>query len=279
MRGLRAHCPLLAAVVVVLALPACRGEDRAAAVTAVGAHDIAVTIDRKLRSYRLFVPRTASRHPLPLVLVLHGYGQSGKLLEPATGYDKLADEQGFLVAYPDAIHGVWNTRLPSGFKSSLADDVRFLTQLVDEIARRHKVDRRRVYATGHSDGARMTYRLACEHPEVFAAVAPVAGGMTLVCHPTRAVSVLQVEGGDDELTGAEAAAAVKTMRRLDGCPGRPISAEGGASTLQRFAPCRSGTQVWSAVVPGVGHHIWPRAADGFDTTAQSWMFLSQFTLP
>lgn len=242
----------------------------------VAARDVVVDVEGQQRSYRLFAPESATGDPRPLVIAIHGLGQTGNLLAPATGYDALAKEHGFLVVYPDAINRVWNTRLPAGV-GELPDDVAFLATLIDEVDRAHPVDRARVYATGHSDGARMAYRLGCERADVFAAVAPVAGGMTQPCRPTRPLAVLQVKGEDDQLALAEAAGAVDTMRKLNRCEHVAVERV-DAARVERYTGCRSAVEVASVVVPGIGHHIWPTAADGYDTTAHSWTFLSRFSL-
>lgn len=240
------------------------------------AQDLLVEVEGLQRSYRLFAPTSSTSGPRPLMIVIHGLGQTGKLLAPATGYDALAEKHNFLVVYPDAINRIWNTRLAAGV-GALPDDVGFLTSLVDEVDSAHPVDRARVYATGHSDGARMTYRLGCERSDVFAAIVPVAGGMTQPCRPARPVAVLQVEGGDDTLTGQEAAGAVDTMRELNGCE-HSMAHRVGEARVERHTGCRAGVEVASVVVPDVGHHIWPTADDGYDTTTLSWAFLSRFSL-
>lgn len=265
-------------LVVAGAVAACGGGDRGqpADVDQASSFALSLEFDRQHRTYTLFVPEAANDRPRPLVIVIHGLGQSGKLLQPATGYDEAATVGGFLVAYPDAVGAVWNTRLAGG-QGDVPDDVGFLTVLVDEIARTHHVDRRRVYATGHSDGARMSYRLACERSEVFAAVAPVAGGMTRPCRPSRPMPVLQVSGANDHILGVEAADAVQTIQELNGC--RRMAVEDVAAVeVHRFTRCRDDADVVSAIVPGVGHHLWPTAADGFDTTGESWKFFLRFSL-
>lgn len=245
----------------------------------VGNHDRTVMNQDHERTYRVFVPDdVATGDPLPLVLVMHGLGQTGKLLQPATGYDQAALEHRFLVAYPDAVSRMWNTRLPAGAESSLPDDVEFLTAVVDDIARTYPVDRRRVYATGHSAGAQMAYRLACERAAVFAAIAPVAGGMTQPCRPARPVPVLQVVGQEDRIAGEEAAGAVQTLVRLYGCSSAARDKPVGAATVRRYIDCDSDVEVVYAVVAGAGHHVWPTETEGFDTTMQSWKFLSRFRL-
>lgn len=106
---------------------------------------------RAERSYRKFLPVQADgSEPLPLVLVLHGTGDSGWLIQSFSGMDRLAARDGFLVAYPDSWNRARNARLPQDYaaRTGAADDVRFLSTLVDDVAAIHPVVRRAVYATG-----------------------------------------------------------------------------------------------------------------------------------
>src|SRR5207248_5222098 len=86
------------------------------------------------------------------------------------------------------------------FGNNKGDDVAFVAQLLDDLAAVAHVDAKRVYATGMSNGAMMAYRLAAELSERIAAVAPVAGVLTVArCEPKRPVSVLHFHGTEDAL--------------------------------------------------------------------------------
>ncbi|MFN6951438.1 MAG: alpha/beta hydrolase family esterase [Albidovulum sp.] len=132
------------------------------------------------RSYRLYVPDGLSRFPgpRPLVLVLHGGGGSSREVRYSTRgrFDSLAEQNGFLVLYPDAVNRIWDTG--SGEMSRelrpRRDDVGFLGALIAEIARDHPVDPTRVFATGVSRGGMMAFALACDTPGLLRAIAPVA---------------------------------------------------------------------------------------------------------
>jgi polyhydroxybutyrate depolymerase len=130
--------------------------------------------DGKERTFRLIVPSTSGEEALPLVIGLHYYPGSGRGFENLTGFSALAEREGFLIAYPDGLNDAFNALMCCGGE----DDVGFIRAMIDKIASEHKVDRRRIYATGISNGGDMTFRLAAELPGVFAAIAPVSGGMT-----------------------------------------------------------------------------------------------------
>jgi polyhydroxybutyrate depolymerase len=83
--------------------------------------------------------------------------------------------------------------------SNKVDDVEFTRRLLDDIARDVRIDPKRVYATGMSNGAIMSYRLASELSDRIAAIAPVSGPMgTPTCKPSRPVPVIHFHGTDDE---------------------------------------------------------------------------------
>lgn len=239
--------------------------------------DRVMALDKFERRYRMFLPVQADGSaPLPLVLVLHGTGDSGSLIQSFSGFDRVAAQAGFLVAYPDSWNGAWNARLPQEYaaRTGAADDVRFLSALVDDVAAIHPVDRRAVYVTGHSSGGRMAYRLICERPDVFAAAAPVSGGLVVAapCEPSRPVSLLQIEGQND-YTRAEAEAGVEVLREVNRCSGRPRVERVDTVNVTHYAPCDGGVDVAYASIPEWGHG-WPGGLI-FDASGEAWRFLSQ----
>lgn len=178
------------------------------------------------RSYRFRVPRDYDgSRPAPLVILLHGYGGSGWVQDLYFGFGRLAEQRGFLYAYPDGTRDArglrfWNAIPGLGEAgSSLPDDVAYISAIIDDMGTRFRVDARRVYLVGHSNGAFLAYRYACEHPTRIAAIAGLAGAMLAdpaTCSPPAGVAVLHIHGDAD--TGI--AYAGGTMRRvpyLGGC--------------------------------------------------------------
>ena len=113
----------------------------------------------------------------PLVVCLHGGFGQGAGMALYSGFDRVADRFGFVVAYPDGHRRSWNDgrgNTPAGRDG--VDDVAFAAALLDQLSTRLAYDPRRVYVTGISNGAMMAQRLGCELPERIAAIAPVAGG-------------------------------------------------------------------------------------------------------
>ncbi len=160
------------------------------------------------RTYQLHVPAGLDR-PAGLVVNLHGAGMTGASQAAATNYNAVADQYGFVVAYPNGIDMSWvDGRGASVPDRQGVDDVGFLVALIDRLSRDYGVPSGRVFATGMSAGAFMANRLACDRADIVAAIAPVAGtlGAGTRCTPSRPVSVLETHGTTDPVVpyaGAE----------------------------------------------------------------------------
>ncbi len=158
------------------------------------------------RTYRLYQPRVLPKAgSIPLVMVLHGGGQCAELFQELIGMDKLADAEGFLVAYPNGTGFlgkvlVWNSGgISTRLHSEDVDDAAFLADLIDYLIAHDGVDPSRVFVAGASNGAMMTYRLARDIPERIAAVAGVCG--VLGIDPATVVApmpVIHFHGTADE---------------------------------------------------------------------------------
>jgi polyhydroxybutyrate depolymerase len=157
------------------------------------------------RVYNLHVPPALDRSvSAPLVIELHGGGGSGDNIDGLTGFYALADTTGFVVAAPSGLGKSWNDgRLETSASSGGADDVGFISEMIDRVAGEVPIDRGRVYVAGMSNGAIMAGRLACELADRIAAVAQVAGTASVQvgsrCNPGRPVPVLEIHGTADPL--------------------------------------------------------------------------------
>jgi polyhydroxybutyrate depolymerase len=131
-----------------------------------------MTVGGLKRTYRTYVPRGLAKGS-PLVVVMHGAGENGARIRIETGYgfERLADEHGFAVVYPNAYEGYWDVCTVVGDVSANGlriDDVGFLTGMVDSLVSELGVDPERVFAAGSSRGGFITFRLALEAPSRFA---------------------------------------------------------------------------------------------------------------
>jgi poly(3-hydroxybutyrate) depolymerase len=174
------------------------------------AHDARITVNVKgtERTAILHVPAYMDRsHPYPLVLGFHQVGGSAEKFSRETQLFAKGEREGFLVLCPEGTligetdrHG-WN----SGAKEFAelthnADDVAFVKALLAKVEAEYPVDTRRVYATGFSNGAQMSYLLALKMADVFAAIAPMSGArLADGLKPSRPVPVLHFHGAQDQV--------------------------------------------------------------------------------
>jgi polyhydroxybutyrate depolymerase len=172
-----------------------------------------MTVGGLKRTYRTYVPRGLA-NGAPLVVVMHGAGENGARIRIETGYgfERLADEHGFAVVYPNAYEGYWDVCTVVGDVSAdgrSIDDVGFLTGMVDKLVSEIGVDPERVFAAGSSRGGFIAFRLALEAPSRFRAVAAVSANVpapeNFKCKPagqgTSSVtsSVMIMNGTEDPL--------------------------------------------------------------------------------
>ncbi|WP_230469921.1 alpha/beta hydrolase family esterase [Lujinxingia vulgaris] len=171
-------------------------------------HARAILHDRLERTARVFIPSTYTPgEPMPVVFVLHGgFGSGEQIEERSAEFNPIAEREGFIVIYPDGVASdgllkarTWNGGDCCGYASEAnIDDVGFLMALLDELEAELCVDTARVYSTGMSNGAIMSYRLACEASDRIAAIAPVAAPQAFEpCEPTHPVALLHIHGTDD----------------------------------------------------------------------------------
>jgi polyhydroxybutyrate depolymerase len=274
----------------------------------------------RTRVYRLYVPRSLPRDkPAALVLAFHGGEGEGATLEPFLRFDDLADREGFLVAYPDAVGKHWNDgRENEHFESyrEKVDDVAFVSALIDAIAKEHRIDPARVYATGISNGGIFSHYLAARLSTRIAAIAPVAGGIAepfrASFHPERPVSVLLMNGTEDPLVPyhgggvrrgtngrvLDTEEAARIWAAADGCTKEPR-----VETLPDADPhdaCRAKRSRWTGGREGAevvlytfegGGHTWPggrqyapeilvgRVCHDVDATQVIWDFFKAHPRP
>jgi len=256
--------------------------------------EIALTHDGRRRSYLLHLPPTRDDRARPVVIAFHGGGGNAPGFRNYAGLNTVADREGFIVVYPNGTGPLRNLLLTFNAGNHCCgtaqrqnvDDVGFAVAVIEDVARRASIDRRRIYATGHSNGGIMAYRLAAERADVVAAIAPVAGAMSLDRFaPSRPVPVMHIHsvddpralynggvgppfpGTDNRVTHAPVATSLGQWATHNGCRTTPTTAEvrrGRAGTSEAthtatrlvYSPCSTGADVvhWKLTVAG---HGWP----------------------
>ncbi|MDB5337940.1 MAG: family carbohydrate esterase [Planctomycetaceae bacterium] len=253
------------------------------ALTRPGDHSRTLVVSKEKRAYLVHVPKGYNPEtPTPVVLALHGVGMNGPMMVLFSGLNKKSDEAGFIVVYPSGT-GVgpflkWNARgLKGDSAEGKADDVEFIGKLLDELAGLVNVDRRRVYATGLSNGGMMCYLLAAELSDRIAAIAPVAGRIvTEESEPKRPVSVIHFHGLKDDIVPFESPQgktpsvikvkgveeSIQTWVRLNGCNETPKSDTLSKAddemkvTRKTFGGGKEDSEVVLIVIDE-GGHTWP----------------------
>jgi polyhydroxybutyrate depolymerase len=169
-----------------------------------------LAIGSSSRTFLVHVPKNQAAANPPLVIALHGGGANGKKMERFCGLSETSDRYGFVVVYPNGsgrLKGflTWNAGSCCGYAEKHAiDDVAFLRQLIQYMIRQYHIDPSRVYITGISNGAMMAYRLAAEIPDLIAAIAPVAGTLTIDPRIIQeAMPIIHFHGTDDRFVPFE----------------------------------------------------------------------------
>ena len=183
--------------------------------------------DNLKRTFNIHIPSFYNKSvQVPLVIALHGRGSNGWSMIVLThkGLNKLADKDGFIIVYPDGIELNWNDGRMDEEANDRAhreniDDIGFISALIDTMIKDYNINPKQVYVTGISNGAIMSYRLACELSHKITAIAPVDGNIPVMlysqCSPTRPVSVLAINNTDDPLVPFEGGDIYGRIRRIN----------------------------------------------------------------
>jgi polyhydroxybutyrate depolymerase len=238
------------------------------------------------RSYRLFVPPGYDgRTPLPLVLDLHGSGGTAAGQAETSRFEALASREGILVATLQA--GAQGNRWNVPITAERPDDVRYVSDVIDDVAARACTDTRRVYATGFSGGARMSSLLACKLNDRVAAIAPMAGLRWPGPCEGRAIPVLTFHGLADPQNTYDGGVAGRGGEWVEsvpealagwathnGCDGEPkLDDPAGPLSTLRYEGCNADTRL--VRIDGLQHR-WAR--DEIDATQAMWEFFRTHSL-
>ena len=219
---------------------------------------------------------------LPLVLAFHGHGGNARTTDGQFHFNSMADEENFIVVYPDGIHRGWNDGRENNGNDDV-DDVHFTSSLIDEIVARYGADPKRVFVTGMSNGAIFSIYLALKLPDKIQAIAPVCGSMPAnlekdfaLPHP---IPMLLINGTADPLIPYEGGPVVNERShrgrvigteklitdwlRFNGCAGNSVieripdvANDHCTATRFTYTQCGNGREVVLIRVEG-GGHAWP----------------------
>lgn len=262
------------------------------------ARDLTIDHDGLVRTYDVYVPSSYSgAEAVPLVVDSHGLTADSDDQRNRSGFQQLADDVGFIVAFPNGRGGLWN----DGLTSSTSDDIGFIVAMVDQLSSEANIDAHRVYATGFSAGGSVTHRLACEATDIFAAFASFASSVPTswseaTCAASRPFSLMTTRGTTDQVVPfgggtvlnlgsvISANAAFEFWADLNECVGAEpdrTTPLGGSSMCSTYTQCASQAQIRLCSVESVdadGHNVYQNQ-DSVDLASLAWEFMSQFELP
>lgn len=271
-----------------------------------GSKKYTMAVDGLQRTYLLYRPSYLKQDTsVPLIIVLHGGFGTGAQAEESYGWDKQADEHGFVVAYPDGINRSWNAGgicCGKAMKDKV-DDLAFVTEVIQKSIQMENIDPKRVYLTGMSNGAALSYRYACEGSFNVAAIGPVSGSLAYACEKPRAVSVMEIHGMEDNnipLAGGIGSKGITKVvwlpvkdtlaifKQAAGCKDNAPHGDGAVHIYP--SSCIGGREVILVTIGGAGHQ-WPAGrkvglfartllpldppSDAMDATSVLWEFFKK----
>jgi polyhydroxybutyrate depolymerase len=242
-----------------------------------------LTVDGRKRSYIVQAPKHHDAL-LPVVFFFHGGGGRGENMARA-GFREMVVREGFLAVYPTG----WNNNSNDGRNAARiaaqqegVDDVKFVRAIVEDIATRHRIDRSRILASGASNGGIFSHYLAAKAADLFAAIAPVIGGLAEPVapslKPSHPISLVVVQGDADPLVPIDGGPIARSDRggrvipteemltlylARNGITGKPSEellpdtdpADGCRTLVRRYPPGEGGVKVEYWRIQGGGHTL------------------------
>ncbi len=243
---------------------------------------------------------------MPVVLALHMLTGSGRTMQWITHLNQVAEQQGFIVVYPEGYKASWaeGSNLYAADQAQI-DDVKFISVLIDTIEDQYIIDPGRIFAVGFSSGGIMVQRLGCEMPDRLAAIAVVGATMPrnilAQCRPQEPLPVLLIHGSDDRgvpwngdadytsvtdtivfwITQNECNSTPETVQEAD------LAGDGTRVERAIYADCRQNASVALYLILN-GGHTWPggnkpaqlwglngKISANMDASAEIWKFFDQ----
>ena len=254
------------------------------------------------RQYRLYKPNVyTGTSPRPLVLNLHGYTSNATQQQLYSNFMAVADTANILVVHPEGTFNNGNQFWNAGFGPGV-DDVQFMKDLIDSLSMAYNVNPNRVYSCGMSNGGIMSYYLACNLPNRFAAIASVTGSMLHTwfnCSPGRTMPVMEIHGtgdgvvnynGDTVFTSIDSV--VNKWVANNVCNPAPVTyslpdinnTDNSTAINYKYLNGMGGSSVEHYKVIN-GSHSWPGAYpvfpntnEDFSATVEIWRFFNKYTL-
>jgi len=251
--------------------------------------EYSMMFEGRLRTYILHTPLTFKNESVPLLFCIHGGGGTAKGMISLTygRFNELADNDGFIVIYPNAVDKNWNDG--RGDKNAVStyeniNDVGFITAIIDTLRIKYKIDNAKIFACGISNGGFMSCRLACDKSDVFAGVGIISATIGVdyfpKCKPIQPIKVIIMNGTEDPLVpykGGDVMVFNKSRgkcistdsliffwKKNNGCSGNPVKtilpnldiSDGSSVEKYSYPDCKNGSTLVLFKIIG-GGHSWP----------------------
>jgi polyhydroxybutyrate depolymerase len=275
-------------VLVVLLFTACKKDEvqqsQPVADSPAESRNLTLSSGGNVRNFTVHLPagyNNASN--LPLAFVLHGGQGSAANMLTLTDFRNLANQDKWLLIYPDGYQSSWNDGRPTAANQANINDVQFFSDMIDYAVINFKANAKKIYATGISNGGFMSARLGCELSNKITAIATVAASLpqALNCTPNNPVPTICIQGTLDALVpflggtvspGAGGIAlshsqAVDVWKTNNNCGAAAVSTnvinndpnDGTSITERKYVNANNGVEVVSYIVTG-GGHTWPQGS-------------------
>lgn len=241
------------------------------------------------RDYILHLPKNYGNELLPLVMVFHGGGGNSTQVKNHTKFNKLSDKESFIVVYPNAVDKNWNDGRIGEKLPMNRDDVKFISMLIDTLVKNYKVDSKRIFSTGISNGGFFSFYLGLKLSDKILAIAPVtaniAKNLAEEYKPEYPLSLLLINGTKDPLVKYDGGAVgfgedgfgrgesistdatINIWVKNNECAVSPLiehidnKDKDDKCTAQKFiySGCKNNTEIIFIKIDG-GGHTWPGAS-------------------
>jgi polyhydroxybutyrate depolymerase len=319
MRNFSISAAVAAAIFTVAIFSATAGAPTYQPIPAPGDHNESLEVGagagRRTRTFVVHLPPGFdAKSKLPVVIMLHGAGGSGAGAIPETGWSAKSDREGFIAVFPDGTPPrpamparfllnprLWNDGSGRGtIAVEDVDDLGFISAMIDFLEARYAADPARIYCTGFSNGASMTFSVGLNLSNRIAAIAPVSGHLWYhgkqLAYP---VPLLYIIGTDDPLNPIDGGNvklpwgttqyhppvedSLREWELMLGCGPQVQTARGNGVREITYDQCAKGGEVVYYRVRGLGH-VWPggknqlperwvgRPSDNLNATDVIWDF-------
>ena len=264
--------------------------------------EVCIEYDELERCWLTLLPSDyTDNESYPLVVDMHGYTGTNYNMYNYSDWDRISEEHGVIIAYPQGYENSWNAGWCCGVAHDIGiDDVGFILQMIEQISANYSINDSKIYASGHSNGCAMTQKLANEASHIFAAGGCMALYLLEDADPSFSPTpIIEVHGildvvipysnshsssiiFDNSLVGDEGAMKnIATWAEMNGCSGilPEMIEEYPDYSIQGYTDCDEDVEVQLVTLHLADHNPYPSAnPTGIQTTQMVWDFMDRFTL-